>query len=110
MRGFFRGHLDQIAQMIADRALSIFIEGRRKPNCSAIRQRTKAGINVIKARIDQLDRDDKAAQNISDGTMRIDVGAKLVATEKDVATEESVSFPFEIKILRQPDNFVTVLF
>ena len=59
--GFFRCHIDQIAQMIPNCALSVFIERRRKPNCPAIRQRTKTGIDVIKARIDQFDRDNKTA-------------------------------------------------
>ena len=53
--GFFRRHVDQVVQTIPDRALSVLIERRRKPNCSAIGQRTKAGIDVIKAWIDQLD-------------------------------------------------------
>ena len=49
--------------MIADGALAIFIEGGGKPKRAAIGQRAKAGIDVIKARIDQLDRDDEAAQD-----------------------------------------------
>ncbi len=36
--------------------------------------------------------------------------AKFVAAEKHVAAEERVAFPFEKQILRQPDDFVTVLF
>ena len=35
--------------------LSIFVERLGKPNRAAIGQRTKAGVDVIKARIDQLD-------------------------------------------------------
>src|SRR5437763_10644667 len=42
--------------------------------------------------------------------MRIDVGAKFVAAEKNVAAEKRIAFAFEIQILRQPDDFVAVLF
>ena len=110
MRGFFRCHVDQTAQLIPDCVLSIFIERRRKPNGSAIRQRTKAGIDVIKARIDQLDRDDQATQDIGDGPMGVDVGPKLVPAKKYVATEESITFPFEIKIFGQPSNLIAMFF
>src|SRR2546429_6164016 len=42
--------------------------------------------------------------------MRIDVGAKFVTAEKDIAAEERVTFAFEIHIFRQPDDFEAVLF
>src|SRR5947207_15238028 len=42
--------------------------------------------------------------------MRIDVGAKFVTAEKNVAAEERVTFAFEVQILRQPDDFIAVLF
>ena len=41
--------------------------------------------------------------------MRIDIGPKFVAAEKHVTAEERVAFALEIQILRQPDDFVTVL-
>ena len=50
------------------------------------------------------------AEHVSDGAMRLDVGAEFVTAEKRVAAEERVAFAFEIKILRQPDHFVTVFF
>src|SRR5688500_12967102 len=96
--------------MVADRALAIFIERLREPKRPAVGERTKAGIDVVETRIDQLDRNDEAPQEIGDGTMRIDVGAKFVAAEEHVAAEEGVAFPFEIEILRQPDDFVAVFF
>ena len=63
---------------------------------------------MIKARIDQLDRDDETTQNVGDGAMRIDVGAKFVSAKKRVPREERIAFTFEIQILRQPDHFVAV--
>ena len=45
---------------VANCTLPVLIEGIWKPKCAAVRQRTKAGIKVIKARIDQLHRDSKA--------------------------------------------------
>ena len=41
MRGFFFRDIDQVADMFADRALTVFIKRRRKPGRAAIRQRTK---------------------------------------------------------------------
>src|SRR5687768_8237055 len=110
MRRLFRFDVDQIAKVIADGALAIFIERVRKPKCATIGQRAKASIDMIESRIDQLDRDDEAAQEIGDGAMRIDVGAKFVTAKENVATEESVAFAFEIQILRQPHDVVAVLF
>ena len=37
MRGFFRRYLDQISEMIADRALPVFIEGIGKPDRATVR-------------------------------------------------------------------------
>ena len=68
--------------MIADGALAVFVERRRKPDRAAIGQRTEAGIEMIKARIDQFDRDDETAQHIRDRAMRLDVGAKFVTAEQ----------------------------
>jgi hypothetical protein len=78
--------------VIADRALAIFIECGWEPKRAAIRQRAKAGIDVVETRIDQLDRDDEASQQIGDSAMGIDVGAKFVTAKEHVAAEESVAF------------------
>jgi len=110
MHGFFRLDVNQISQMIANRALAIFIKRGGKPKGPAIRQRTEAGIDVVKTRIDQLDGDDEATEEIGDGAVRIDVGAKFVAAKKHIAAKERVAFAFEIKILRQLDDIVAVLF
>ena len=110
MHRLLRLDVDQIMEVIANRALAVFIERRREPKRAAVGQRAKAGIDVVKTRIDQLDRNDEATQEIGDGAVRIDVGAKFVAAKKDVAAEERVAFPFEIQILRQPDDFVAMLF
>ena len=63
---------------------------------------------MVETRIDQLDGDDEALQDFPDAAMRVDVGAKFVATKKRIAGEERVPFAFEVLILRQPDNFVAV--
>ena len=82
--------------MSADGALAIFIERRGEPHCATVGQRTKAGIEVIEARIDQLDRNDKAAKHVGDGAMRLDIAAKFVTAKESVAAEERISFTLEI--------------
>jgi hypothetical protein len=41
--------------------------------------------------------------------MRLNVGTEFVAAKKDVAAEERVAFALEVKLLRQPIDFVAVL-
>ena len=97
--------------MIANGALAVFIKRRREPDRAAIRQRTKASVEMIKARIDQLDRDDETAENVRDRAMRIDVGAEFVSAKKRVAARRARRL-----LLRNKDssgnqiNFVAVLF
>src|SRR5205814_582804 len=87
MDSFFRRNVDQVAEMIADRALAVFVERVGKPKRATVRQRTEAGIDVIKTRIDQFHRDHETAEDVRDGAMRVNVGPKFVATEKHVAAE-----------------------
>ena len=54
MDRFFFGHVNQVAEVFADRALAVFIERFWEPECATIGQRTKTGVDVVKARIDQL--------------------------------------------------------
>ena len=82
--------------MIADDALAIIIKGRGKPHRSAIRQRAEASIDMIKTRIDQLDRDDQAAEHVGDRAMGVDIGAEFVAAKKRIACKKRVTFPFEV--------------
>src|SRR5436190_7497827 len=96
--------------MFADGALAVFVECSWKPNRRTIGQRTKAGIEMIKARIDKLDRDDKAAKHVCDGAMRLDVRTKLIPAKECVTAKESIALALEVKILWQPRDFVTVLF
>src|SRR5207249_2656261 len=42
--------------------------------------------------------------------VRLDVAAEFVAAKKCVACEKRVAFAFEIQSVRQPKNFITVLF
>ena len=62
-------NFDQVLELIPDRTLSIFVKHRGEPNCTAVGQRTKAGINVIKARIHQFDRNNETTKDIRDGTV-----------------------------------------
>ena len=110
MHRLFRQDIDQFGHMFADGALPVFIEGCRKPNRRAIGQRTKAGIEMIKARIDKFDRDNKTTKHLGNGAMRLDIGAKLVPAKKCVAAEESVAFAFEVEIIGQPRDFVAMFF
>jgi hypothetical protein len=59
----FRCDIDQIGHVLPECALPVFIECIWKPKTTAVRQRTKTRIKVIKTRIDQLDRDGKATQH-----------------------------------------------
>ena len=102
--------IDQLRHVRANGTLTIFIKRRWKPDRTAIGQRTKAGVEMVKTRVDQLDRDDEAAKHVRDRAMRLNVAAELVTAKKSVAAEERVTFPFEIQIFRQPKNFITVLF
>jgi len=47
-----RRDIDQIGDVFSDCALPVFIEGIGEPKCAAVRQRAKAGIKVVEARID----------------------------------------------------------
>ena len=95
--------------MLADCALAVLVEGHRKPKSPAVGQRTKTGIQVIKARINQFHRDHQAAEHVCDGAMRLNVGPKFVAAEEHVAAKERIAFAFEIKIFREPTHFVAAL-
>src|SRR6266404_7802253 len=93
--------------MAANGALAVFIKGRREPDRAIVGQRTKAGIEVIKTWIDQLDRDDKTSKHVRDGTVGLDIAAKFVTAKESIATEECVPFSLEIQFLRQPENFIS---
>src|SRR5205809_1991122 len=95
--------------MLADCALAIFVEGKRKPKRAAVWQRAKTGIQVIKARINQFDRDHQAAEHVCYGPMRLNVRSKFVAAKEHVAAKERIAFAFEIKIFRKPTHFVAAL-
>src|SRR6476620_1989511 len=100
MHCFFRCDIDQISHVLTDRALPVFIEGGRKPKPPTVWQRTKARINVVKTRIDQLYRNSKATKSFCYGAVRLNVGTKFVTAKEHVVAEECVAFAFEIKFLR----------
>src|SRR5882724_13537223 len=110
MRRLLRQDSDQFGHMFADGTLPVFIAGCRKPNRPAIGQRAKAGIEMIKARIDKFDRDNKTTEHLRNSAMRLDIGPKLVPAKKCVAVEESVAFTFEVEIVGQPRDLVAMFF
>src|SRR4030095_14901292 len=95
--------------MLSDCALPVFIECIWKPKPTAVRQRTKAGIKVVKTRINKFHRDSKATEHFRDGAVRLNVGTKFVTAKEHVVAKERVAFAFEVKFLRQPIDFVAVL-
>src|SRR4029077_14728264 len=104
---FFRFDIDQVSHMLADRPLAVIVECWGKPDRAAIGQRAETSIEMIKAGIDQFDRDDESAEPVSNGAMRLYIGAEFVTAEQPVPSEKRISFTFEIKILWQPNHFVT---
>ncbi len=110
MHRLLRRHINQIRNVFANRVLAIFVEGRRKPNCSAIRQRTKAGVEMIKARIDKLHRNHETTEHLRDSAVGFDVGSEFVTAKKHIAREKRVAFALEIVVVRQPRNLVAVFF
>mgnify|MGYP001794965287 CR=1 FL=1 len=88
-------NVDQIGHVIADRPLPVFIERGREPDCAAVGQRTEAGVDVVKARIDQTDRNDGAVENLADGPVRTHIGEDCVTAKKSSASAEGVAFASE---------------
>ena len=85
-------------------------EGGRVVEHLAAAQRAEAGVEVVEPGIDQLYRDDETAKHFRNRAMRLNVAAELVTAKKCIARKESVAFAFEIQIVRQPKNLITVLF
>src|SRR5438552_3526863 len=110
MHCLLRCDVDQIGNVLANGVLTVFIESSGKPNRRAIGQRAKTSVEMIKARIDQLRRDDETAEHLGDRAMRLDVGTELVTAKKDVAGKKRVAFAFEIVIVGQPGNLETAFF
>src|SRR5437016_7702849 len=106
MRRFIGTNGDQFAHVVANGPLAVFVEGSGKPKRRVVWQRTKTGIEMIKARIDKFDRNDQAAEHFGDGAMRLNIGTKFVAAKKHIAAKERIAFPFEIQILWQPVHFI----
>src|SRR4029453_2340117 len=96
--------------MLADCALPVLIERIWKPKPPAVWQRTKAGIKVVKTRINQLHRDRKASEHFCYSAVRLNVGTKFVTAKEHVVAEERVAFAFEVELFRQPIHLVAVLF
>jgi hypothetical protein len=63
---------------------------------------------MIETRINQLDRDDQSAKHFRDRAMGVYIRSKFVTAEKNVTTEERVTFAFEIKFRRKPMDLVAM--
>src|SRR5439155_22764867 len=109
MHRLFRQDIDQFGHMFADRALSVFIKGRREANPGTIGQRTKAGIEMIEARINEFHRDHKTTEHVRNGRMRLNIGAQSVAATKCLAAEEALTRAFEVEIIGEPLALVDLL-
>src|ERR1700730_6090340 len=103
-------NIDKFLHVLANGTLAIFIKCRRKPERAPVRQRTKTSVEMVKTRINQLDRDDEAAEHVRHCAMRIDVRTELISAEKRLTVEQRIAFSLEIEFIRQPRDFVTVLF
>src|SRR3984893_2861397 len=66
-------NIDKVLHLLADGALAVFVEGRRKPNGRAIGQRTKTSIEMGTTWIDKFQRDNKATEHLRDRAMRFNV-------------------------------------
>src|SRR4029077_10316165 len=96
--------------MLANCTLPVFVKGEWKPKRAAVGQRAKAGIKVIKPRINEFDRDSETTEHLRDGAVRLNVRAKFVTAKEHIAAEERVTFALEIEFFRQPAHLVPVLF
>src|SRR4029453_13889517 len=96
--------------MFANCALAIFIERGRKPKGRAVRQWAKAGVEMIKTRIDKFPRKPETAKEVRYGAMRLNIRTKFVTAEECIAAKKRVALALEIKILWQPIHFITALF
>ena len=85
--------------MSANGALTILVKRVRKPECASVGQRAKTGIEMIKARIHQLDGDHQTAQQFAYRAMRLDVAAEFVPAKEGVVAKQSIAFALEIQIL-----------
>src|SRR5207302_9669769 len=101
MHCLLRCDVDQIGNVLANGVLTVFIESSGKPNRRAIGQRAKTSVEMIKARIDQLRRDDETAEHLRDRATRLDAGTELVTAQKHVPSKKRVAFAFEIAIVGQ---------
>src|SRR5437588_10535493 len=93
--------IDELGHVSANRALTVFVKRIWKPESAAVGQRTKAGVEMVKTRVDQLDRDDEAAKHVRDRAMRLNIAAEFVTATNDVPVEDLVLFPLVIQILRK---------
>src|SRR5437899_11881754 len=94
--------IDELGHVSANRALTVFVKRIWKPESAAIGQRTKAGVEMVKTRVDQLDRDDEAAKHVSDRAMRLNIAAEFVTAKKEgIPAEERVTLLIEIQICLQ---------
>src|SRR5438270_11931585 len=90
--------IDELFHVSANRELTIFVKRTWEPESTLIGQRTKASVEMIKAGIDQLDRDDEATEHVRDRAMRLDGGAEFVTGIRRVAVNKRIAFGLEIPV------------
>src|SRR5882724_12095062 len=91
----------QAAHMVANRPLAVLVESAWIPQRAAIRQRTKAGVEVIEPVLNQFDGNNQAAKDFAKALMRADVRPKPVAAKQHLPAKQRVPFALEIEPLRQ---------
>jgi hypothetical protein len=101
--------LDQFFDVLANGALAVLIERGRIPNCFVIGERAEAGVEVIIAGIDELDRNHTAAEFAADLLMAGGVTSHAIAGVEGVAAEECVAGAFKAEVFRHLDDFEAVL-
>src|SRR5204863_16257 len=95
MHCLLRCDVDQIGNVLANGVLTVFIESSGKPNRRAIGQRAKTSVEMIKARIDQLRRDDETAEHLGDRARRLDLVLDAVVirrAKKEFAHKMTVTY------------------
>src|SRR5437762_12684545 len=100
MFGFLFLHVEELVNRSPNGELTVLVEGIWKPERASIRQRTKASIEMTKARVHQLDGYNQTAQQFADRAMRLDVAAELVSANESFAAKQWIAFALEIQIVR----------
>ena len=97
-----------LRHVLANRALAVVVERRRIPDRFAVGERAEAGVEMVVAGVDELDRNHAAAEHAADLLMAGRVAPHAVAGVERVAAEEGVAGAFEAEVFRHIDDFETI--